>query len=190
MCHLSIAFLVGSADAQDKPELREWAADQEIIARLGEPFADSQISIRAARDLKRVDRPNPLELADRGIFNYGWTPDGSFPNVTNLSVALTPFKQPSAAALDKTVEGMKKSVQRNLQEVQFGDVQKGTFREQEARLGQYTAKIAGEEIIAMFLIGIDDKGTFGVTAMLPKSAASEERAQELKAAILTFERVA
>jgi hypothetical protein len=127
-------------------------------------------------------------LAERGVYNYGWTPEGAFPSLRNLSVVLAPFAKPSSSALDKTVNGMKTSIQRSLQDVRFGDVRRGLFGGIEARSGQYTAQISGKEIIAFYLVGIDGKGSFAVTAMLPVSEATPDRKQEAKASILTFER--
>lgn len=193
LSHLTLAaacciLLAGSATAQDGDELPVWVPDKNVVARLGERFADARMSIRPPRDLKRADRPNPPIMADRGIYNYGWTPGGAFPSLRNLSVGLTPFAKPSSSALDKTVDGMKKAIQRNLQEVEFGEVRRGRFGGIEARFGQYTARICDEKIIAFYLVGIDSQGSFGVSAMLPSSEATAERIQETKASILTFKR--
>ena len=178
-----------SAVAQDNPELPKWIADKDVVPQLGEVFADSRISIRPPRNLQRVDQPHPPEMAKIGVYNYGWTPGGVFPSIENMSVVLAPYAQPSSAALDKTVEGMKKSVQQRLQDTQFGEVRKGRFGSIEVRLGKYTAQISGEKIIAFYLIGIDRTGTFSVTAMLPLSKQTPEKIEELKTAILTFARV-
>jgi len=179
---------VGSTAAQNGDELPVWTPDKNVVARLGERFADSQISIRPPRDLKKANRPNPPRMTDRGIYNYGWTPGGTFPSLRNLSVGLTPFAKPSSSALDKTVKGMKNAIQRSLEEVEFGEVHRGRFGGIEARSGQYTARICGEKIIAFYLVCIDSEGSFAVSAMLPSSEPTAERTQEVKASMLTFKR--
>ncbi|MBW3595815.1 MAG: hypothetical protein KY475_00915 [Planctomycetes bacterium] len=178
------------AFAQDQDDLPNWTPDQSVVARLGDEFSDSRISIRPPSNLKQADRRNPPEMQKIGVYQYGWTPGGEFPSTENLSIGLTPFAQPSSAALDKTIEGMKESLQEGLPGIEFGDVRKGQFRGQEARAGQYTAPVSGDEsIIAFYLVGIDERGSFAVTAMAPQSKASPERIQELKSSILTFRRV-
>ena len=185
LCALTIA---STAYSQDEGQLPDWTADQELVGLLDEPCVDSRITIRPPVDFRRVDRPNPPELSDRGAYNYGWIPGEGWPRGTNLSVGLTPFAKPSSSALDKTVEGMKQSIQENLKDVQFGDVKKGTFRGKEARMGKFTAEISGKKLAAFYLIGIDERGSFACTAMLPLSEATSEKSRVLKASLLTFDR--
>ena len=175
--------------AQVKDQLPEWEAPKEVVAQLGKQFSDPRISITPPRNLTKADPPNPPDMTKIGVYNYGWSPSGVFPSIENFTVTLAPYAQPSSAALDKTVQGMKNSIQQGLKNVQFGDVRQGRLNGIEARTGQYTANIAGEKVVALYLIGIDDAGTFNVAAMIPQSKATPERINELLASMLTFQRV-
>jgi hypothetical protein len=180
----------GPALAQVKQPLSDWKPDPQSVAQLGEVYEDAQISIRPPRDLKKVDRPNPPELAEQGIYSHGWTATGDPERASarNLSVTLTPFSQPSADALDKTIEGMKKSIQAGLEQVRFGKVERGRFGGVDARSGTFTGILLGEKVIAYYLVGIDNSGTFGVTAMLPYSEKTPEATRAMQTSILTFRR--
>ncbi len=180
--------VVGTAGAQNKTPLPVWKPNADIVEQLDEVFVDSRISIRPPRSLQKADRPNPPEMTEIGVYNYGWTPGGAFPSLRNLSIVLTPFARPSSDALDKTVAGMKKSIQEKLKQVEFREVEQGEFQGIEARAGSYTAAIEGVKVIAFYLVGIDKTGSFAVTAMLPQSEATLEEIRVLKASILTFKR--
>jgi len=174
--------------AQKKESLPNWKPDAAIVARLGERYQDARISIRPPSNLKKASRPDTPELEARGVYSYGWTPGGVVQSTKNLSVTLTPFARPSTDALDKTVQGMQKSIQSGLEHVQFGEVQRGRFGNIEARSGTFTALIAGDKIIAYYLVGIDKNGSFSITAMLPYSEATPEETAAMKASMLTFRR--
>ncbi len=180
--------LASDALAQKKESLPDWKPDGAVVARLGERYQDARISIRPPSGLRKANRPDPPELAARGVFSYGWTPGGVVQSTKNLSVTLTPFARPSTDALDKTVQGMQNTIQSGLEDVQFGEVQRGRFGSIEARSGTFTALIAGDRIIAYYLIGIDKSGSFSVTAMLPYSEATPEETAAMKASMLTFHR--
>lgn len=179
---------VGIACAQGEAPLPVWKPSASVVEQLGEAFVDSRICIRPPRSLQKADRPNPPEMTKIGVYNYGWTPGGVFPSPRNLSVVLVPFARPSSDALDKTISGMKKSIQENLKQVKFGEVKRGEFGGIEARSGSFTATISGEKIIAFYLVGIDKTGSFSVTAMVPQSEATPEETRVLKTSILTFKR--
>ncbi len=187
-CMMWVCHFAGSVSAQDNQEVPEWTADEAIVARLGEVFTDSRISIRPPGNLQKVDRPDSPELTAKGVYNYGWASQGIVPSGANLSIGLTPYSRPSSAALDKMVAGMQKSIEESFQDASFKAVQKGRFRGIEVRSGEFSGRISGRQLTAYYLIGIDDTGSFGVTAMVPTSELTAEKSTELKSAILTFER--
>jgi hypothetical protein len=108
--------------------------------------------------------------------------------MTNFAVALTPFAKPSSAALDETLEGMKDSFARNFQPIKYSKTERGLLHSNEALMGTYEGNLSGESIYGIYLIGMDQRGTFTVSAMLPSADASPERISLLKSAMLTFDR--
>lgn len=178
------------AFAQGGGALPEWKPSAEAVDELGEVFEDARIHIRLPRNLKYVGRRTPPELEARGAFSYGFLPGGiaGQGDPTNLSVSLTPFAKPSPEAFDKLLEGMMTSTQRKLQQVRFGETHRGRVGGVEVRAGTFQASVLGIEIVAYFLVGIDETGTFGVTAMVPRSQATPETIREIQTSLLTFRR--
>jgi hypothetical protein len=189
VCILSICACLPSVSAQQDSELPELMVDKGVEALLGEVYSDSRISIRVPRNLRMIEHSDSPELTANGVYKYGWIAEGVTPRGENLSIGLTPYAMPSSASLDKVVEGMKDSVKKGLEDVSFKEVQKSRFRGIEVRSGEYSARVLGEKMSAFYLIGIDDVGTFGVTAMVPTSKLTAEKSGLLKATILTFERI-
>jgi hypothetical protein len=174
--------------ARSNDTLPTWEADEQEIARLGKLFEDERIRIRPPVDLQRALGGAAAELEKRGVYSYAWTPGGIAPHPTNFVVTLTPFAQPSSDALDKTVAGVQESVQRKLGNAEFAEPERGMFRLFEARLGTYRATIDQQSMVAIYLVGIDARGTFMVSTMIPEAEATPERMETLRAALLTFER--
>jgi hypothetical protein len=189
LCLLQFLVSTDARTALGEEALETWKAPDNAAAELGELFSDSQIIIRPPRGLQKANGPKvPQELEKHGVHGFGWTPDGAFPSSTNLSVSLTPFAKPSSDALDKTIKGMKNSISSALQEVKFGTVESGMFRNHEARWGTYTATINDEKILAFFLVGIDPYGTYSISAMIPATAGTPENVAIIKNSMLTFDR--
>ena len=177
-----------SAHAQAVDTLPKWTADKSDTEQLGDAFKDERIQFRPPKDLQKIERENSPELTKQGVYSYAWAPGGVFPSPENLSITLTPYAQPSASALDKTVEGMQASIGKGLEDVKFGEVKKGVFGDFEARAGEYTAKLNGEELFAVYLVCIDKQGSFSLVAMMPAMKATDERVKMLQASLLTFSR--
>jgi hypothetical protein len=169
--------------------LLAWRLNDKDLARLGEPFTDSRISLRPPQGLKKVDRADPPEFANAGVYTYGWTLGGVQPSPKNFSVTLTPFAKPSKGALDKTVEGMKKSIEQGFKNVTYGNIKRGQFLGVECRYGTYTTQLSGEQIDCYFLVGIDASGSFSISAMIPHREATPDSVRSLQAAMLSFQRV-
>jgi hypothetical protein len=175
-----------SAIAQSASDLREWSANEGVVARLGDVFTDSRISIRLPKGLQRAVLPDPPP--GTGLYKYGWSPGGVFPSTEMFSIVLTPFAKPSSEALDQMVGSMKATIKENLKNVEFSATGKGRYRGVEVCAGEYTIKGSVDSTKALYLIGIDQFGSFSVIAMLPNKAATPERLQELSAAMFTFQR--
>jgi hypothetical protein len=176
------------SNAQIENPLPIWKAIEQDVAKLGEEFSDSKIRIRPPQNLKKVELETSPEIAKARITAYGWTPGGVFPSATNLSIALGPLGKPSSVDLDETIAGMKKSIERNSESIEFSEVKQGMFRGMEARSGSYTAQISDKRVRGFYLVGIDKAGTFAVSAMIPSVDATPEKIKLLRASMLTFKR--
>lgn len=185
-----LCLCIGCQKAQgpDNKRLPAWASDVREVDRLGEAFCDERICIRPPQDMQKIEIEVDSELAKAGVHAYGWSPGGVFPSSTNFSVALTSFAKPSSFALDETLGGMKDSFERNFQRIRCSKTERGLLRGDEVLMGAYEGDLSGEFLYGIYLIGIDDRGTFTVSTMLPKSDATPERLSLLKSAMLTFNR--
>ena len=134
---LCLTSFSAPALAADPNALPIWKPDSRIVAELGEVFSDSHVRIRPAPGFVRCDVELDPKLEDAGLRNYGWSPTGSFPNTENMTVVFTPFAKPSSDALDKSIAGMKDSIEKNLQNAKFGKTRRGRFLGNEARAGRY-----------------------------------------------------
>jgi hypothetical protein len=190
VCLVAVIGIGPSARVMGEEALPAWRFNDKDVARLTEPFTDSRITLRLPHGLKKVDREYPPELAKAGVYAYGWTPSGTQPSPKNFSVTLTPFAKPSKEALDKTIKGMKESIEQSFKNVTYGDIKRGQFLGVECRYGTYTAQLSGQQLDCYFLVGIDIAGTFAISAMIPHSEATPDSVRSLQAAMLSFQRVA
>lgn len=178
--------VTSSAPAQDT--LPVFSATAEQKEQLGEEYTDEYISVRPPAGYKKIERPNPPELVARGVQMHGWSPSGEFPSISNFNVTLTPFAEPSAEALDKTVESMLSTLSQSFSKLKVIGKKSGKLKETEVRIGKYTAEVDGREITGMYLVGIDSQGTFSIQSMTESAGLTKEGAGLLGAALLTFER--
>jgi hypothetical protein len=189
VCLVAAFGIAPSARVVAEEALPAWRLNDKDVTRLGELFADSRISLRPPQGLKKVERDYPPELAKAGVFAYGWTPGGVQPSPKNFSVTLTPFAKPSKEALDRTIDGMKKSIEEGFKSVNYGIIKRGQFLGVECRYGTYTAQLSGRQLDCYFLVGIDATGTFSISAMMPHSEATPDAVRSIQAAMLSFQRV-
>jgi hypothetical protein len=175
--------------AQSNEPLPILKADETETTRLGQAFSDSRISIKVPNGIRKVNQASPPEYADAGIYTYAWTPSGDLPSLKSLSVTLLPPTKPSSETLDDFIDGLKTSMRKGFESVEFGEIQLGNFNGNEVRHGEFTAQASGESVVAYYLVGIDKLGTFSLTAMLPRAEATHEEIKAFRTSLLTFSRV-
>ena len=185
---LSVSLFTIVVNGEDSGTLTNWIADDKTLASLAKPFSDARISFRPLPKYEGFQTKFDPELAKAGVAQYCWTPGGQRPSLENITVMLTPFAKPSTDALDKTISGMRSSIQKNHPDCEFGEIRKGLFCGFEARAGSYTATISGDKVVAFFLVSIDTKGTFMASAMTPESKVTPEAEKLMKTSLLTFMR--
>jgi hypothetical protein len=183
------AFLMGAWPlAADEGPLPKLAADKADLERLGEEFKDERIRFRPPKDLQRVEVPMRPELVRAGFYSYAWTPEGVMPSIEVINLTCAPGPKDTRETIDDAVAGLHESLRRGFEAVTIGEVKKGILKDTEVRAGEFKGSINGHQVFAVYLMGLDAKGMFSLTAMLPEEKATEERVRLVQAALLTFQR--
>lgn len=155
----------------------------ESLTKLGEKYRGEGLSIYPPKELKFAGTRKV-----GGSQSHGWThPDGI--GLWSFSVTTTRFAKPAKENLEKTVAGMKESLTAACEKITFEKSESGRLHGNDIRYSSFSGVLNDVPFKGLCMIGIDAKGTFSATIMIPEEYANEDRLQEAKAAILSFERV-
>lgn len=154
----------------------------EALSKLGEKYRGEGFSIYPPKELKFAGTRKV-----GGLQSHGWThPDGI--GLWNFSVTTTRSAKPSKENLEKTEAGMKESLSAASKKLTFQESESGCLHGIDIRCSSFAGVLNDIPFKGLYMIGIDAKGTFSATILIPEEHANDERLQEAKAAILSFER--
>ncbi len=83
---------------------------------------------------------------------------------------------------------MKESLSAACKKLTFEKSESGRLHGTDIRYSSFSGVLNDVPFKGLCMIGIDAKGTFSATILIPEEYANEDRLQEAKAAILSFER--
>ncbi len=190
----ALAILTGSTagHADDTRQLPTWTAVESRVATLAEPFEDTRIRVRVAKELKPLAMNSANADGDErqgGLVVYGWTPSGDVPSATSFLVYLFPPPNSAGEDLDDFVDGFKRSLAREMEDATFGEVESGIVQGAEARRGllRGTLPVLGAVRI-VYVAFMDDRGVVAITAMAPADSKDEPTLSTMATSALTVSR--